>query len=205
MLVWIARRQIAVSIAASVLLSGLAMLLGGGFATPQLRGPSHIFPVGAVHAIALAVCIAFPLGMGDLELEERTPRRLRVYRGLFVALLIVFNGALLVAAHHVRGGSLESIGSDLRTGAIVAGVMSCVAWWASFYAAMAVLLAYFGCLLFAGVGPAGTVEWWARPLVHGASTIDALLAVVGLVAVLAAWLGTTKGGMRGHGDRALQR
>lgn len=205
LLVWAIRRQLVVSAAGSFVISGLLTLIAGGFATPQLRGPSTTLHIGSLHATMLAMCIAFPVGMGDLELEQRTPRLIAAYRGMFVAVLLSLNGILLVVSHRMRGEGLESIVPDLRTGAIVAGVMSCIARWSSFYAAMAVLLAYAGCLLFAGVSPEGDIEWWARPLVHRASTVDVVLSTVGLMAVCVAWLGASKGAGGSWLARARQR
>jgi hypothetical protein len=69
----------------------------------------------------------------------------------------------------------------------VASVSSLLARRASFAAAIAVLLAYLGCIVFAGVAPDEKLDWWALLLAPWNPVTDPWLVFLSAIAMLFAF------------------
>src|SRR4051812_29287404 len=184
LLTWLLRRHAAESLAVSALAAVACTLVSGSLATPQLRGPSVALGSMVVYAIVLGCAMALPVRAADRDLELTSTRPVTWLRSALALLLLAANVALVAAVGTVTGAGTEQTLAAVRTMALVGGIVALVTRAASFVAAASLLLAYLGCVLFAGAGPDGSVDWWAHILAAWDPPVDGWLTLAGTVLVL---------------------
>ncbi|WP_407342250.1 hypothetical protein [Pengzhenrongella phosphoraccumulans] len=189
-LVWLGRRNVIVTVAAAVVLSFVAVAAHGFTPTPQLRGPSVPLGVPTVQAMLMGTVLALAVRAADADLEALSPRPIRTYRALIGAGLVAVLLALLVGSTTIAGLSGPDQLAAIRTLSVVAALTTLVTWRTSFSTAAAVLLAYLGCVLFAGVDPDGHLAWWARLLAPWEPTTDPWITAIAIGATLYAFAAT---------------
>lgn len=189
-LVWLGRRNVIVTVTAAVVISIVAVAVPGSASTPQLRGPSVLLGVPTVHAMLMGDVLALAVRAADADLEALSPRPIRTYRALIGAALVTVLLVLLVGTTTVAGLPGADQLAAVRTLSVVAAVTTLVTWRTSFVTAAAVLLAYLGCVLFAGVDPDGHLAWWARLLAPWEPTTDPWITATAITATLYAFAAT---------------
>lgn len=188
--VWLARRNVLLTVTIAVALSVAAVAVRGSAPTPQLRGPSVLLGVPTVLAMLLGAIGALAVRATDADLEALSPRPIRTYRALIGATLLTVHVALLVGVTTIAGlTGLEQFAA-IRTLSVVAALTTLVTRRTSFATAAAVFLAYLGCVLFAGVNPDGHLTWWARLLAPWEPATDPWITTIAIVATLYAFATT---------------
>ncbi|MCL3860644.1 hypothetical protein [Actinotalea sp. K2] len=191
-LVWLARRDTVLALAVSIALTVAAAALTGAIPTPQMRGPSLLLTVSTIHAMLLGSVIALAVRPADPHLEALSPRPMRTLRLTLGVGLLLSQTLLLVTAGALAELAPPQVLAGLRTLAVTAGVCALIARRASFPAAAMILLAYVGCVLFAGAEPDGDVAWWARLLAGWDAPVDLWLIGIGTAATCSAFLATPR-------------
>lgn len=185
--VWLWRRNVVLTVVACVALAGVAAVVNGAIPTPQLRGPSLLLGISTVHALVSGAALPLAVVAADPDLEAISPRPIGRYRLLTGAGLLTANALLLVGAGALSELDGPNMLAALRTMVIVAAVCSLMTRALSFAAAIALLLAYVGCVLFAGVDPDGSVAPWAGLLARWQAHTDPWLIAAAIGAMLYAF------------------
>jgi hypothetical protein len=187
LIVWLWRRNVALVLVAGVALTCVAAVVTGAVPTPQLRGPSVLLGVSTIHALLLGAALPLAVIPADGDLEPLSPRPVRRYRLLTGAGLLCVDALLLAGVGAVAGLDRPTTLAALRSLVLAAAVGSFVTRSVSFPAAIAVLLTYVGCVLFAGVEPDGTVASWARLLAPWHPGTDPWLTAAAVIATVGAF------------------
>lgn len=156
---WLARHSVLPVVGATLALAAIGQIVPLVVWTPQFSGAEASITLRTGAAAVAGGCYAALVLTQDPIAEIRSTRNVRLLRW--------------ATAFTVLGVGIASLGlgpsaawdwSAVRTYMFVAAVTSLIARAAGLTAAAAVLGAYIGACLFAGVPQTGAVRWWAVPV-----------------------------------------